>query len=58
MSRFGGRIGSGTTLRPRSRKEFGLDVARTVLGHSSAAITQVYAEADGAKAKEAMERLG
>jgi len=42
----------------RLRKEFGLDVARAVLGHSSPAVTEVYAELDGAKAAEAMERVG
>jgi integrase len=42
----------------RLRKEFGLDVARAVLGHSSPAVTEVYAELDGAKAVEAMERVG
>jgi integrase len=42
----------------RLRKEFGLDVARVVLGHSSPAVTKVYAELDGAKAAEAMERVG
>lgn len=42
----------------RLRKEFGLDVARAVLGHSSPAVTEVYAELDSAKAAEAMERVG
>ncbi|GAC1474987.1 MAG: site-specific integrase [Isosphaeraceae bacterium] len=42
----------------RLRKEFGLDVARAVLGHSSPAVTEVYAELDGSKAAEAMERVG
>jgi integrase len=42
----------------RLRKEFGLDVARAVLGHSSPAVTAIYAEVDGAKAAEAMERVG
>jgi integrase len=40
------------------RKEFGLDVARAVLGHSSPAVTEVYAELDLTKASEAMERVG
>jgi len=40
------------------RKEFGLDVARAVLGHSSPAVTEVYAELDLTKAAEAMERVG
>jgi integrase len=42
----------------RFRKEFSLDVARAILGHSSPAVTEVYAEVDGAKAAEAMERVG
>jgi integrase len=42
----------------RLRKEFGLDVARAVLGHASPAVTEVYAELDAAKAAEAMERIG
>jgi integrase len=42
----------------RLRKEFGLDVARAVLGQSSPVVTEVYAELDGAKAAEAMERVG
>jgi integrase len=42
----------------RLRKEFGLDVARAVLGHASAAVTEIYAELDRAKAAEAMERVG
>jgi hypothetical protein len=42
----------------RLRREFGLDVTRAVLGHSSPIVTEVYAELDGAKAAEAMERVG
>jgi integrase len=42
----------------RLRREFGLDVARAVLGHSSPVVTEVYAELDAAKAREAMERVG
>ena len=40
------------------RREFGLDTARAVLGHSSSAVTEVYAEIDQAKAAGAMERIG
>jgi len=40
------------------RKEFGLDVARVVLGHSSSAVTEIYAEMDLTKAAEAMEKVG
>ena len=42
----------------RLRREFGLDVARAVLGHSSPVVTEVYAELDGAKAATAMEKVG
>jgi integrase len=42
----------------RLRREFGLDVAKAVLGHSSVMPTQVYAEQDAAKAMEAMARIG
>jgi integrase len=40
------------------RKEFGLDVARVILGHSSPAVTEVYAEVDRGKAVSVMERVG
>lgn len=40
------------------RREFGLDVARAVLGHTSPVVTEIYAEMDQSKAREAMERVG
>jgi integrase len=40
------------------RREFGIDVARAVLGHRSPVVTEVYAELDAGKAMAAMERLG
>jgi integrase len=40
------------------RREFGLDAARTVLGHQSPAVTALYAEADMAKATEVMGKRG
>lgn len=40
------------------RKEFGLDAARAILGHSSPAVTEVYAELDREKATEVMARIG
>ena len=40
------------------RREFGLDAARTVLGHSSAAVTEIYAEMDMAKAAEIAAKIG
>jgi integrase len=48
------RHSSATSLR----KEFGLEVARIVLGHTSPAVTELYAEADRAKAVAAMEQVG
>jgi integrase len=42
----------------RLRREFGLDTARAVLGHSSASVTEGYAEMDMAKASEAMRKMG
>lgn len=40
------------------RKEFGLETARIILGHRSAAITTIYAEADQQKAIDAMLMVG
>ncbi len=40
------------------RKEFGLDVARVVLGHRSAVVTEVYAELDHGKALEVIGKVG
>jgi len=40
------------------RREFGLETARIILGHRSAAITEVYAEQDQEKALEAIGRVG
>lgn len=42
----------------RLRRELGIEAARVVLGHSSALVTEVYAEIDRANATVAMERLG
>ena len=40
------------------RKEFALEAARIILGHRSAAITEVYAEKDEQQAVEAMMEVG
>jgi integrase len=40
------------------RKEFGLDVARVILGHSTPVVTEIYAEIDAEKALRAMEQIG
>jgi integrase len=42
------------TAATRLRKEFGLDVARVILGHSSPAVTEVYADLDREKALNIM----
>lgn len=40
------------------RKEFGLEAARVILGHTSAAVTEIYAEIDRKKAAEIMGVVG
>ncbi|NOS99474.1 MAG: site-specific integrase [Phycisphaerales bacterium] len=40
------------------RKEFGIEVARVVLGHTSAGTTEIYAEIDQTKAAEVMAQVG
>ena len=40
------------------RKEFTLETARIILGHHSAAITEVYAERDEQEAIEAITKVG
>ena len=40
------------------RKEFGIEAARIILGHRSAAITEVYAEKNEQQAIEAITRVG
>jgi len=40
------------------RREFGLEVARIILGHRSAAITEVYEEKDEQAAVDALNRVG
>ena len=42
----------------RIRSEFGIELARIILGHSSAVTSEIYAEADLEKARSAMEKLG
>ena len=42
----------------RLRREVGIDMARIILGHRHLAITEIYAEADFAKAEQVMARLG
>lgn len=42
----------------RLRKEFGIEAARVVLGHSSLATTEIYAEIDQMKAAEIMAKVG
>jgi integrase len=42
----------------RIRKQFGIEAARQVLGHRSAAVTEVYAEADLNRVTEIMAQVG
>ena len=48
------RHNAGTLLR----REAGIETARCVLGHASAVTTEIYAEADLAKAREIIGRVG
>lgn len=40
------------------RREYGIEAARVVLGHASAAVTELYAELDRAKAAKIMGEVG
>jgi site-specific recombinase XerC len=42
----------------RLRKEFGVELARIVLGHATAFTTEIYAEADRAQALEVIAKVG
>lgn len=42
----------------RIRKEFGLEAAQIMLGHSQANVTEIYAERDCSKAREVAARIG
>jgi integrase len=48
------RHNAATTLR----RECGIEIARIVLGHASAGMTEVYAEADWSAAEQAIAKLG
>lgn len=48
------RHGAATRLR----KQYGIDVARVILGHSTPAITEIYAELDRSKALAVMAEIG
>ena len=48
------RHAAGTEVR----RQFGLEAAQVVLGHSKADVTQVYAERDQALAAEIMQKIG
>ena len=46
------------TAATRLRKLHGLEAARVILGHKSAAVAEIYAEIDQAKAREIMGEVG
>jgi len=48
------RHNAGTYLR----KEFGIEIARIILGHRSPSMTEIYAELDDQKATEIMRKIG
>jgi integrase len=46
------------TVATAIRKQYGLEAAQVILGHSKADVTQVYAERDMAKAIDVIQRIG
>ena len=46
------------TAATEIRRDFGLEAAQIILGHSAADVTQVYAERDLAKGIEVAKRIG
>jgi integrase len=42
----------------RLRKEYGVELARIILGHKTAFTTEIYAEADRAQAIEVIAKIG
>ena len=48
------RHAAGTAIR----REHGIELARIILGHSSAFTTEIYAEADRQEAREVVARIG
>jgi integrase len=46
------------TAASRLRKRYGIEMARIILGHSTAFTTEIYAETDRQKAAEIMGRIG
>ena len=46
------------TAATRIRAAYGIELARIILGHSSAVTSEIYAEIDREKAKEVMGRMG
>jgi hypothetical protein len=45
-------------MATRLRREFSLETAGAVLGHSDLATSQIYAEKDARLARQAMEKIG
>ena len=46
------------TAATRFRQEYGIEVTRVLLGHSSAVTSELYAEMDEGRAREIMARIG
>jgi integrase len=46
------------TAATKLRKQYGLEAARVVLGHRSAAVAEIYAEIDSGKAQQIMGEVG
>ena len=54
----GTRTNSGTRIATRVRKDYGLEAAQVMLGHSQANVTQVYAERDMGLAAAVAAKIG
>jgi hypothetical protein len=51
-------VGDGASSTPERLRRYGLDVAKTILGHTKVETTQIYAEKDAAAAMELMTKIG
>jgi hypothetical protein len=56
--RAGEGIPPAKAYGPQKRRHVGIEAARIILGHHSAAITEVYAERDEQEAIEAITKVG
>jgi hypothetical protein len=51
-------VGIRTNFATRPRRDYGIETARVILGHRSAAVTHIYAEADMQKLSQVVTEVG